>query len=177
MPPHGRPRFSLPCPDGSAASACTVPGPSACACGREQTLAEHSRRAGDGVNEKLPTKGSPSPYPARIRSYFQFREIGAEIFIELVNGLKSHLRIQFLRVYPRSQREDTGSLRAPAPFRQYASSGSWQCTGAGNPRPPAAVHADIPIGCENIAVTHQLPAQIRSKVGQFFPGDAGCSAR
>ena len=32
-----------------------------------------------------------------------------------------------------------------------------------------AVHADIPIGCENIAITHQLPAQIRAEVGQLFP--------
>ena len=31
------------------------------------------------------------------------------------------------------------------------------------------VHADVSIGCENIAVARQFPAQIRSKVGQFFP--------
>ncbi len=36
LPPHGRPRFSLPAPDGPAASACTVPARPPCACGREQ---------------------------------------------------------------------------------------------------------------------------------------------
>ena len=32
-----------------------------------------------------------------------------------------------------------------------------------------AVHTDISIGCENIAVTRQLPTQIRAEVGQLFP--------
>ena len=43
-----------PAPDGSAASACTVPARPPCARRREQTLAEHPRRAGDGVTERLP---------------------------------------------------------------------------------------------------------------------------
>ena len=50
--------FRSPAPDGSAASACTVPARPPCARRREQTLAEHPRRAGDGVKERPPAKGS-----------------------------------------------------------------------------------------------------------------------
>ena len=161
--------FHSPASDGSAASACTVPTHPPCAHRREQALAEHPRRAGDGVTERPPALGGPSPYPARIRSYFQFREIGAEIFIELVNGLKSHLRIQFLRCIlgVSVKIQDLSAL-----LRLF---GNMLHQGHGDVLVPEilvhqqAVHADIPIGCENIAITHQLPAQIRAEVGQLFP--------
>lgn len=60
-----------PAPNGPAASACTVPARPPCARRRESALAEHPRRAGDGVKGKLPARGSQLPYSAYIRLYFQ----------------------------------------------------------------------------------------------------------